>query len=165
VQILNILFTNTLSLCSSLNFRDQVSHPFKTTGDIFQFLRFLIADEKTKGSALNGIKHCPNSVCPCHPQIFEIFCILKDLLACLYVMRLPCILVTRHQLIFKKSSIFCDTTPCSALDVKRLSRGTCLHLQVRRINQARKQREAHRKQSKSYNVCLIFCVFTCRPTS
>jgi len=28
------LFSNTLSLCFSLNARDQVSHPYKTTGKI-----------------------------------------------------------------------------------------------------------------------------------
>jgi hypothetical protein len=30
--LLNTLFSNTLSLCSSLSVRDQVSHPYKTTG-------------------------------------------------------------------------------------------------------------------------------------
>jgi polysaccharide pyruvyl transferase WcaK-like protein len=29
---LRTLFSNTLSLCSSLSVRDQVSHPYKTTG-------------------------------------------------------------------------------------------------------------------------------------
>jgi hypothetical protein len=33
-NILNSLFSNTLSLCSSLNVRDQDSHPYKTTGKI-----------------------------------------------------------------------------------------------------------------------------------
>jgi hypothetical protein len=28
------LFSNTLSLCSCLNVRDQVSHPYRTTGKI-----------------------------------------------------------------------------------------------------------------------------------
>ncbi|PNF26626.1 hypothetical protein B7P43_G10242, partial [Cryptotermes secundus] len=32
--LLNALFSNTLSLCSSLNVRDQVSHPYRTTGKI-----------------------------------------------------------------------------------------------------------------------------------
>src|SRR5215471_11719936 len=32
--LLNTLFSNTLSLCSSLNVSDQVSHPYKTTGRI-----------------------------------------------------------------------------------------------------------------------------------
>jgi hypothetical protein len=33
-NIINILFSNTLSLCSSLNVRDQVSHPYRTKGKI-----------------------------------------------------------------------------------------------------------------------------------
>ena len=32
--LLNTLFSNTLSLCSSVNVSDQVSHPYKTTGKI-----------------------------------------------------------------------------------------------------------------------------------
>jgi hypothetical protein len=32
--LLSTLFSNTLSLCSSLSVRDQVSHPYKTTGRI-----------------------------------------------------------------------------------------------------------------------------------
>ena len=32
--LLNTLFSNTLSLCSSLNVSDQVSYPYKTTGKI-----------------------------------------------------------------------------------------------------------------------------------
>jgi hypothetical protein len=32
--LLNTLFSNTLSLCSSLNVRDQVLYPYKTTGKI-----------------------------------------------------------------------------------------------------------------------------------
>jgi hypothetical protein len=32
--LLNTLFSNTLSLCSFLNVRDQVSHPYGTTGKI-----------------------------------------------------------------------------------------------------------------------------------
>jgi hypothetical protein len=32
--LLRTLFSNTLSLCSFLNVRDQVSHPYKTTGRI-----------------------------------------------------------------------------------------------------------------------------------
>jgi hypothetical protein len=39
---LSTLFSNNLSLCSSLNVRVQVSHPYKTTGRItvFYFLTF-----------------------------------------------------------------------------------------------------------------------------
>jgi hypothetical protein len=32
--LLSVLFSNTLNLCSSLNLRDQVSLPYKTTGKI-----------------------------------------------------------------------------------------------------------------------------------
>jgi hypothetical protein len=32
--LLNTLFSNTLSAYSSLNARDQVSHPYRTTGKI-----------------------------------------------------------------------------------------------------------------------------------
>jgi hypothetical protein len=33
-DILSSLFSNTISLCSYLNVRDEVSHPRKTTGKI-----------------------------------------------------------------------------------------------------------------------------------
>jgi polysaccharide pyruvyl transferase WcaK-like protein len=32
--LLSALFSNTLNLCSSISVRDQVSHPYKTTGKI-----------------------------------------------------------------------------------------------------------------------------------
>jgi hypothetical protein len=35
--LLSTLFSNTLNLCSSLIVRDQVSHPYKTTGKIYSF--------------------------------------------------------------------------------------------------------------------------------
>jgi hypothetical protein len=37
--LLNTLFSNTLSLCSSLNARNQVSHPYRTTGKIIVFIK------------------------------------------------------------------------------------------------------------------------------
>jgi hypothetical protein len=36
--LLNTLFSNTLSLCSSLNVRDQVSCPYETTGKKYNFV-------------------------------------------------------------------------------------------------------------------------------
>jgi hypothetical protein len=52
--LLNILFPNTLSLCSSLNARNQVSHPYRTACGSK-------ADEKTEDSAQNGSIHYQNS--------------------------------------------------------------------------------------------------------
>jgi hypothetical protein len=37
-NFLNTLFSNTISLRSSLNVNDQVSHPYKTTGKIVRYV-------------------------------------------------------------------------------------------------------------------------------
>jgi hypothetical protein len=46
--ILSTLFSNTLSLCSSLNVRDHVSHPYRSTGRItvFYILTFTFFDSR-----------------------------------------------------------------------------------------------------------------------
>jgi hypothetical protein len=44
--LLSTLFSNTLNLCSFLNVRDQVSHPYKTTGKIIVLQLCKITDEK-----------------------------------------------------------------------------------------------------------------------
>jgi hypothetical protein len=46
--LLITLFSNTLSLCSSLNIRDQVSHPYKTTGRfmVLYILTFMFLDKR-----------------------------------------------------------------------------------------------------------------------
>jgi hypothetical protein len=61
------MFSSTLSLCSSPNVRDQVSHPYKTTGRIMvlYILTFYswTAGGMTKDSEPNGSKHSLNIVC------------------------------------------------------------------------------------------------------
>jgi hypothetical protein len=46
--LLSTLFSNTLSICSSLSVRDQVSHPYKTIGKItvLYILIFVFLDSK-----------------------------------------------------------------------------------------------------------------------
>ena len=65
--LLSTLFSNTLSLRSPLNEKDQVSHPHKTTGEInvlyIVILYFWIANCKAKDSAPNDSKHSLTSVC------------------------------------------------------------------------------------------------------
>ena len=65
--LLNTLFSNTLSLCSSRNVSDQVSHLYKTTGkNIVPYIlifNFWIANWKTKDSAPSGNKHSLTSIC------------------------------------------------------------------------------------------------------
>ena len=67
--LISTLFSNTLSLRSSLNLNasNQVSHPHKTTGKIIVLyiliFKFWIANWKTKDSAQNESKHLLTSVC------------------------------------------------------------------------------------------------------
>jgi hypothetical protein len=62
--LLSTLFSNALSLGSSLNVKDQVSHPYRTTGkNIVLYIllfTFSTAGEKTKGTGLNVSKHNQN---------------------------------------------------------------------------------------------------------
>jgi len=64
---LSTLFSNILSLYSSLNVRDQVSHPYKTTRNIMvlyiSIFMFLDTNWKTKDSGPKGSKHSTSSVC------------------------------------------------------------------------------------------------------
>jgi len=60
--LLNTLFSNTISLRSSLNVRDQVSHPYKATGNTIllhiSIFELWIAKWKTTDSGPNNSKHC-----------------------------------------------------------------------------------------------------------
>jgi len=63
--LLDTLFSNTLSLHSSLSVSDQVSHPYKTTGKIIflYILIFVFLDRKLEDSAPNDNKHSLTSIC------------------------------------------------------------------------------------------------------
>jgi hypothetical protein len=60
--LLSTLFSNTLRLWTSLNLRDKVSHPYKTTGKIIvlyilTFIFLLAADENIKGSGQSSSRN------------------------------------------------------------------------------------------------------------
>ena len=64
-NILNTLFSNTLSLRSSLSVSDQVSHPYKTTGKIMILFFFICLDSKLgyKRLCTERYKHSLTSIC------------------------------------------------------------------------------------------------------
>jgi len=77
--LLNTLFSNTLSLRSSLSVNDQVSHPYKTTDKIrvlyiliFKFLDSKLEDDD---SAPNDSKHSLSSIVAV--LIYFVKCVLK----------------------------------------------------------------------------------------
>jgi len=65
--LLSILLSDTLRLCSSLDVRDRVSHPYKTTGKIMVLYvlipKFLVKGRKTDGYELNCSKRPPSLIC------------------------------------------------------------------------------------------------------
>jgi hypothetical protein len=54
--LLSILFSNTLSLCSSLNVRDRVSHSYRTTGKIIVLYVLILKffDSRREDRGFNG---------------------------------------------------------------------------------------------------------------
>jgi hypothetical protein len=65
--LLRTLFSHTLNLCSFLSVRDQVSHPYKTTGRIMVLYTFNVYipghQVGLHKTGLNGSKHSLNLVC------------------------------------------------------------------------------------------------------
>ena len=62
---LSTLFLNTFNLCSSLNVKDQVSYPYKTTSKIiFPYILDFTYLDSEMDSRLNGSKHFLNLICP-----------------------------------------------------------------------------------------------------
>jgi hypothetical protein len=100
--LLRTLFSNTLSLCSSLSVRDQVPHPYKTTGRIMVFLYFnlyipgqqarwqktmnrMVANIPRIQSALNLFMNTI-LICTCCSQIFELCHAFKGAIPYLYAL-------------------------------------------------------------------------------
>jgi hypothetical protein len=81
---LSTLFSNTLSLCSSLNVRDKVSQLYRTTGKIMvlYILMLLFYTADVKRSGLNGRKHYQNSILICYgcSQIFKFWHTFEQLI-------------------------------------------------------------------------------------
>jgi hypothetical protein len=64
-NIFLILFLNAVSLCSSVDVKDQVSHPYKTGKSIVSYVFiFTFLDSRWGGnSELDGSKQFPNLFC------------------------------------------------------------------------------------------------------
>ena len=98
---LSILFVNTLSLCSSLNVRDHLLHPYKRTGKMCSSVYFdvyILGYQTERRKILHqmmisifGVQSALNFVMNIilifqgYSQIFEVFNTFKRYITCLYV--------------------------------------------------------------------------------
>ena len=102
---LSTLFSNTLSLCSSVTVNDQVAHPFKATCKA-TFI-FLYTNGNAANSELNGRRHFLDLICSkfIHACSFDLLLSFPNIWALPHIQRiyylslfliLSCILFMRH---------------------------------------------------------------------
>jgi hypothetical protein len=105
--------SQTVNLCASINVRDQVSHPYKTTGKIIVLYILILKVFRQQTRRQKGLTwmtaritqiHSPHNfllsqvlICYCRSKIFELYRIFKDSDSYFYVIIFPCILETKHQ--------------------------------------------------------------------
>jgi hypothetical protein len=109
--ILSTLLSNTVNLCSSLNVRDQVSHPCKTTGKIIVLCSLIVTfsdrlEDRRFWTAWQQafpefsplwIPSLIQFWCYRLSQIFELCNIFKRFVSYLFFFILSCSLVTRNE--------------------------------------------------------------------